>query len=197
MALIECKECGSTVSANAVACPKCGAPTVAGRLTAFLEAMGKVGFGSFVVICFLGIFLWGKIFPDKPSTSALSQSAANSSTDARPAVAPPAPSGPLLEVQSHRCEVEYSYVFVRGEVKNITTESLKNVAVVGEFRTKSGELVKSETALLEYNPILPGQTSPFRAGGTSNPQIAKCGIAFKYLMGGTIDFTEKAKKRSK
>jgi len=75
MALVKCKECGNAVSTNAVACPKCGAPTVTGRLTAVTDAIGKIGYVSFAVIFFVAIVLWNKIFPDKPSTAEHSQPA--------------------------------------------------------------------------------------------------------------------------
>jgi hypothetical protein len=65
---------------------------------------------------------------------------------------------------------------------------------VGEFRTSSGELVKAEDALLDYDPILPGQTSPFKAGGTDNPAIQKCNLSFKYLFGGQIAYSKKGEK---
>ena len=84
-------------------------------------------------------------------------------------------------------------MFVRGEVKNVSSNKLKNVVAVGVFRTKDGELVKSEDALIDYNPIMPGQTSPFSAGGTDNPQISGCQLEFKYLMGGTVEYVEKKK----
>lgn len=78
MALVECKECGSAVSANAVACPKCGAPTATGRLTAVTDAIGKIGYVSFAVIFVVATMLWNKIFPDKTSTSERSQQVAAS-----------------------------------------------------------------------------------------------------------------------
>ena len=79
-------------------------------------------------------------------------------------------------------------------MKNVSTRKLENVVAVGEFRTKAGELVKSKDALLDYNPIMPGQTSPFSAGGTDNPQISGCQLAFKYLLGGgTVAYVEKKK----
>lgn len=67
---------------------------------------------------------------------------------------------------------------------------------VGTFRTNSGELVKSDSALIDYNPLMPGQTSPFKSMGTDNPQITDCGLNFKYLMGGSISFTEKGEQKS-
>jgi hypothetical protein len=93
-----------------------------------------------------------------------------------------------LEVLSWRCEKEHSYVFVRGEVRNLSGQRLENVMVVGGFRTSDGKLVKITDALLDYNPIMPGQTSPFSAGTTDNPEIKRCGISFKYLFGASLHF---------
>lgn len=93
---------------------------------------------------------------------------------------------PPLQILSWRCDKEHDYVFVRGEVKNISSQIIKNVTAVAEFRTKNGTFVKSEDALIKYNPILPGQTSPFEVGGTDNPEIEKCNVAFKDLLGGAI-----------
>ena len=184
MALTKCKECHHEISDQAQSCPNCGAPQKP-------KSKG-VGLGGWILILFVGWIVYQVATVDTGRTTSSSSSTASSSP------APVAqPTGPLLEVQSWRCEKEYSYIFVRGEVKNISSQPLKNVVAVGEFRTKSGELVKSETALLEYNPILAGQTSPFRAGGTDNPQIGNCGLSFKYLFGGTVEYTERPRKKGK
>lgn len=172
MALTKCKECNHEISDQALSCPNCGAPQKS-------KSKG-VGLGGWILILFVGWVVYQVATVDVGRTSP-------SSTASSSALTVPPPMGPLLEVQSWQCDKEYSYVFVRGEVKNISPEPLKNVVAVGEFRTKSGELVKSEIALLEYNPILAGQTSPFKAVGTDNPQIGNCGLSFKYLLGAPWD----------
>ena len=186
MALMKCKECGHEISDQAKSCPNCGAPQ------ADAAAPTKpFGWGKLILLLFLGWILYEFLAAGFRSTPS------SPSTVGGTALAPPAPSGPVLEVLSWRCDKEHRYIFVRGEVKNISSQPLKNVLAVGEFRTKSGELVKTETALLEYNPILPGQTSPFRAGGTDNPQIGGCNLAFKGLFGGELQYTEKPKEKRK
>jgi hypothetical protein len=100
----------------------------------------------------------------------------------------PQNTGPKLRLESWRCYKEHGYQYVSGEVTNITNMRLENVMVVGKFQDFFGEFVKSDSAIVEYNPILPGQTTPFRTGTTSNPQIENCEIDFKYLMGGTISY---------
>jgi hypothetical protein len=42
------------------------------------------------------------------------------------------------------------------------------------------------TALIDYNPLLPGQVSPFKAGGTDNPAIKKCEVGLKTLWRKTL-----------
>jgi hypothetical protein len=98
-------------------------------------------------------------------------------------------SRPPLQLVSWRCFKEYGYVFVAGEVKNVSSGPLENVLAVGQFKTSSGELVKSTDALLGYNPILVGQTSAFKSGGTDNSEISNCGLSFKHLFGGEIAYS--------
>ncbi len=176
MAIKKCKECGKEVSSQAKQCPHCGAPQPK-----------TVGIGSILLVLFVGYVIYAAVSGGGGSGSTNTASSSSSTYTA------PEPQTPPLELQSWRCDKEHGYVFVRGEVKNVSTQQLKNVVAVGEFRTKGGELVKSENALLDYNPIMPGQTSPFSAGGTDNPQIQGCQIGFKYLMGGTVAYVEKKK----
>lgn len=82
---------------------------------------------------------------------------------------------------------------VSGEVTNNTSESLEAVEAVATFYTAQGEFVKTSSALVEYNPILSGQTSPFTVLDTGNPRISSVKIAFKYLLGGSISAIERAK----
>jgi len=91
-----------------------------------------------------------------------------------------------LELISHSCGREYGYFKLTGQVKNISDKPIENVQAVGSLYTKDRQFVKSETAIIEYNPILPGQTSPYTVMGTDNPAIESCEIEFKELMGGSI-----------
>lgn len=79
-----------------------------------------------------------------------------------------------------------SYVEATGRVKNISGDSLKNVEAVVEFEDRNGQLVTTGSALIAYNPILPGQTSTFKVIETYNPAMKRAKISFKDLMGGSI-----------
>lgn len=93
---------------------------------------------------------------------------------------------PQLQLLSYGCTTEYSYFHITGQVKNISGGSLKNVEVVGTAYAKDGTFVNSDSALTEYNPIFPGQTSPFEVLMTDNPAMTKCNVDFKFLMGESI-----------
>lgn len=99
---------------------------------------------------------------------------------------PTSSGGEQLELLSFSCSEEYGYSKVSGQVKNISDKPMKDVMVVGSWFTTDGTFVKSGDALIEYNPILPGQTSPFETLTTGNPAIAKCKVEFKEFFGGTI-----------
>lgn len=176
MALSKCKECGHEISKKAKECPSCGSP----------QGPKQYSLGKLVIYGLMAWFLYAVFTADYSSSPSSSASSARSNP-----ASPEAPAKPPLELQSWKCNKEHGYVFVEGEVKNVSDRSLKNVMVVGTFKTESGEHVKTEDALIDYNPILPGQTSPFKAGGTDNPQITNCNVSFKELMGGTIGFSNK------
>ena len=75
---------------------------------------------------------------------------------------------------------------VVGEVKNISNTKLENVVAVVNFRTEDGTLVKSDEALIDYDVLMPGQTSPFEVLTTDNPAIKKLGLSFRIFWGDPI-----------
>jgi len=92
-----------------------------------------------------------------------------------------------LELLSLNCYTEYGYFHITGEVKNISGKSLESVEAVGTAYTGDGTFVKSDSALIKYNPVLVGQTSPFEVMMTSNPAIAKCNVNFKEFWGSSFN----------
>ncbi|GAI35654.1 unnamed protein product, partial [marine sediment metagenome] len=81
---------------------------------------------------------------------------------------------------------EHGFAIVSGQVKNISEKPLHNIEAVAMFKTKAGKLVTSESSLIEFNPIMPRQASPFEVVSTYNPQMETVNITFKNLLGGTI-----------
>ena len=58
----------------------------------------------------------------------------------------------------------------------------------------SGTFITTDNALIDYNPILPGQTSPFKTMSSTNPAMSKYTVDFKHLIGGTIDTRDDRKR---
>lgn len=91
-----------------------------------------------------------------------------------------------LIIESMRFTTGNGFATVKGEVTNNTSQNFKNVVAVVSFYTKEDQFITSGEALISYNPILPGQSSPYRVIETYNPAMATCRLSFKRLLGGTI-----------
>ena len=96
----------------------------------------------------------------------------------------------VLQLLDWRWSAEHGYAIVEGRVKNLSKQSLENVAAMATFYTSGGQLITSNDSLIEYNPILPGQTSPFKVMAQYNPAMKKAGIDFKFLFGRQIPWYE-------
>ena len=171
--------------------------------TAIPDAAGappkKTGKGCLVALgIVLGLAFLGYLLPSTPK-----QSATPSVTVATPT---PAPSSPppratlpaadklaLLNARGYETD-SGGYHIVEGQVKNISDEPLRNVAVVATWFDANDGFITSDDALIEYNPILPGQTSPFKTMTTSNPAMKKYTVSFKELMGGQIPTDDRRRK---
>lgn len=96
--------------------------------------------------------------------------------------------GPKLELLSSRgYQSSIGHMTVEGQVKNITDKNLRRVQVVVQWYDKDGNFITSDEALIDYNPILPRQTSPFDVITTYNPQMENYTVNFKEFFGTTIN----------
>lgn len=96
-----------------------------------------------------------------------------------------------LVLESWTWSMDDNFVKASGEVTNVSDRPLENAEVQVTYRTADGTMVKSGDALVDYNPILAGQTSPFETIDTMNPEMNTASISFKELMGGTYNFMER------
>jgi len=175
MALINCKECDNEISKKAKTCPQCGAKNK--RPSLILQIV----FVLFGCTFLANIFSGASNTQNRPNT--------NVNTISNPTVANNNIAKPL-EVSSWSCDKKHGYMFIRGEVKNITDKPIKNLMAVATFRTKDDTFVKSDDALVEYNPLLPGQTSPFKVGTSQNPASEKCRLSFKTMFGSKLRYKD-------
>lgn len=107
----------------------------------------------------------------------------------RPSPTPtPTPEGPKLVLVSWNWHAEGGKVTGEGEVKNVSADIIQNVEAVTSYYAADDKFITSNEAVIEYNPILPGQTSPFRTIGAFNPAMQSGQVDFKTLMGGPVSW---------
>jgi hypothetical protein len=162
--LINCPVCNKEISKSAKICMGCGA-----------KNKHRKSLLGWIFIVILGFYLIGLVIPDSPSGN-------NSNA---------APVAEQLELSDWSCSQEHGYSTAEGRVKNISDKPLHNIQVVAEHFAKDGTFITSDSALIEYNPIMPGQTSPFKALTPYNPLMAKCNVSFKTLSGSFVGTKEK------
>jgi hypothetical protein len=178
-AAIVCKHCGRDLKSGAsqvqvVAPPKKTSPAAWGCLT--------------VIVLFVVLVMIGQCFGPSSTRSR------PTSTTSGPAT-PPVPSADQLALLSSTGgRSSDSFLKVEGQVKNISKDSLKSVAAVVTWYDKDGGFIASDTTLIEYDPLLPDQTSPFHVLTRANPKMEKYSIGFKRLLGGTIPTDDRRKK---
>jgi hypothetical protein len=145
-----------------------------------------------VLLGSVGMTIGRGVSPPAPTPAATP--AARSAPVAAPAP-PPAPTFDLALISSRGYESESGgYHYVEGQVQNLSTQALKNVTAVATWFDKDGGFIKSSDAIIDYNPILPGQTSPFKTITSGNPAMSKYSVEFKELLGGTLSVDDRRKK---
>lgn len=96
-----------------------------------------------------------------------------------------------LELQDWSWSSSYGFVKAAGRVKNVSGKRLENVTVVVTFESEKGEFISKTDGLVDFNPLLPDQTSTFEAIGTYNPEMKRAYIAFAFLWGRQIPCRKK------
>jgi hypothetical protein len=91
-----------------------------------------------------------------------------------------------LKVGDWHCNNEDGFPEIDGVVTNLTDHPIDNIVAVGGFYDGAGGFIKSDQAMIAYQPLMPGQTSPYKVITIGNPEIRRCTIAFKTFWGGTL-----------
>ena len=93
-----------------------------------------------------------------------------------------------LALLSFSCTTSSSsrYNTCEGAVTNLTNQSLRNIVAVVTWVDSNGTPQRSDDALIDFNPILAGQTSTWSTIGRANPGLTDSYLNFKELSGGTI-----------
>jgi len=93
---------------------------------------------------------------------------------------------PKLALISMSCSTDAGYITCEGFVQNISGTAIKNVTAVMVYSDESGTEVSSDDALIDYDPLLPAQKSPFKVLTRYNPAFKSAHVDFKELFGGQI-----------
>jgi len=139
-----------------------------------------------LILVVAGFWYFGAKFTSNQSSPTVSEPSPSPSPSPSPTQVMPPETGPLLELKSWHWSIDYDYAKAEGQITNISNQSLKSVAASVSFYDKQDRFITSEESLIDYNPILAGQTSPFSVMVRHNPAMHHATIEFKYLFGGVI-----------
>ncbi len=185
MALVTCPDCGREVSDAAPTCPGCGRPVQAAAAATVRRSGCAAGLTGCLVALALG------------ALGVLGFCAVVMNTPVKPTGTSSAPPKPApLELVTWRWSTSAGgrYVEVEGEVRNVSGAPLDGVQVVASFYDGGNQFITSDSAMVQYQPLLAGQTSPFKVMAIANPAMHTARVEFKKLFGGRLEHRGPAPK---
>lgn len=105
----------------------------------------------------------------------------------------PIPDEPQLAKGSEHFGKESDYNIVSGEITNMGNEKLDDVEATTTFYDSDGNVVKTADAVIDFNPLMPGQTSSYKTMATDNPLIKTEKTEFHSMGGPLIPYSLKSK----
>lgn len=87
---------------------------------------------------------------------------------------------PVVElVSEHALRSSSAYMRVEGEVRNLTDQPIARIRAVVTWRTEQGEFITTDETMIDYDPLLPGQSSPFQVLTRNNPEMKRHWVEFR------------------
>lgn len=94
-----------------------------------------------------------------------------------------------LEVVSWKCEPQGTeWMKFLGEVRNTSTVPMESVKALGLVRDSAG-IVGKDFGFVDYDPLRPGETSPFDVLVKTGGRAGTCEVSFTTLAGELIPTT--------
>lgn len=196
-----CSNCGKQLPPGAQFCGACGTSKDGEKPEGGFERSSKKqrkqrpkghipGWVSLVVIGLVIAAIWFNMNSPKARSVAGNRTPSYS----KPKPAPPAEKPIHLELGNWSFSSAHRYITVKGIVKNISDSKIDGLQAVFFAKDKDGEFITSDTSYIEYQPLLPGQSSPFTVMLRDNPAIKKGSLEFKTLTGGKVRHRNKGGK---
>lgn len=119
--------------------------------------------------------------------SALALGLANAAT----ACAQPPPAVAIVAVTCmklpHAGEIE-----VQGEIRNTSSQPIKELILSAVFNGPAGQFVSTSDLQVEFDPVMPGQVSPFDGFGDYNPIVRIVKVTPALMLGASLSFSGNA-----
>lgn len=134
------------------------------------NAAGMIKLAGIGVVVFAAIVFVASRFehPREPSAAAVSSSTPHPMT------------APTQLEFTHRWNWSESgnYIHIEGQVTNVSGERLEGMRIVISLADEAGNFVTSEVSYPQFDPLMPGQTSPYTSMISDNPAIKKYRVEF-------------------
>lgn len=190
---MHCPKCKTWNPEPAAFCSQCGrqlaTPQEQAKHASKVKLYGCLALAGGLLLVFIFSAIGSRRSPNKTGTTATS-----TTTAAKPAAAPAFRMPDLDLLSSKAYDTGYGFHIIEGQVRNASPDPIKGLQAVGIWMAKDGTFITSDDAMIEYDPLLPGQASPFKTMSRTNPEMELYRVEFKRMFGGTVEYTDMRKK---
>src|SRR5262249_36244127 len=97
------------------------------------------------------------------------------------------PEGQEVTASHPAIERRLGFITVTGSISSHATRPLAQVEAVVELLDAKNETIQVEEGLIEFDPLLPAQTAPFRVDLPDNTHAVAYRVRFKQLTGAMLN----------